>query len=158
MTEEQIDGFDEVFDYCPDGGGFTRRSTGAAVGTINGAGYVVFRYAGELRYGHRMSFVSMMGREPLRVVDHRNGDKSDNRWSNLREATRGENSWNAKKRTDNGSGFKGVSLHRATGRYAAYIFIGGEKRHLGYFDTAEEAFEAYCVASKELHGEFGRVG
>ena len=90
-------------------------------------------------------------------VDHRDGNGLDNRRSNLRLATDGQNARNVARRSDNTSGFKGVSLHKSTGRWAATIASGGPQRHLGLFDSREEAHAAYCEAALRLHGEFARV-
>lgn len=90
-------------------------------------------------------------------VDHIHGDTLDNRRSELRIATGSQNQWNTKMRSDNASGFKGVSWHTATGRWQAKISAHKKRMHLGYFDTAQEAHEAYCVAAREYHGEFRRV-
>lgn len=90
-------------------------------------------------------------------VDHRNGDGLDNRRANLRSADSGENARNARRRSDNTSGFKGVHHRRATGRWQAYINQGGRRRHLGIFDNPESAALAYDAAARELHREFAAV-
>lgn len=90
-------------------------------------------------------------------TDHINGDKLDNRRSNLRIATRSQNSWNSKKlRKHNTSGFKGVSWHKRNQMFHAEIRAFGKHYHLGNFKTAEEASSAYKDASIRLHGEFAR--
>ena len=90
------------------------------------------------------------------VVDHKDGDGLNNRRDNLREATAHQNQRNQKKRKDNTSGKKGAYFHKIVGRYAAQIAVNGVQRHVGYFDTIDEAHAAYCEASKKYHGEFGR--
>jgi hypothetical protein len=87
-------------------------------------------------------------------VDHINGDGLDNRRSNLRMASIGQNASSKKRRRDNTSGFKGVS--RNGSRWRAVVNTGGKRTHLGYFDSPEDAYAAYCAAAKELHGEFAR--
>lgn len=91
-------------------------------------------------------------------VDHRDGNGLDNRRSNIRPATIGENARNARIRSDNTSGYKGVSFHKVTGRWSATIAINGKSKHLGLFGTPEEAHAVYCVAAKEMHGDFARTG
>jgi hypothetical protein len=89
------------------------------------------------------------------VVDHINGDKLDNRRENLRICSYGENLRNTPMRVNNKIGLKGVI--RCGTSYAAQICTNYERTSLGTFPTPEEAHEAYCKASKELHGEFGRT-
>ncbi|EIU7141728.1 HNH endonuclease [Pseudomonas aeruginosa] len=86
-------------------------------------------------------------------VDHRDGDKLNNRRSNLREATQGENAKNTRLAKNNSSGFKGVSK-TAEGRWRARITVGRKEIRLGNFDTREEAAAAYDRAALQLHGEF----
>jgi hypothetical protein len=93
-----------------------------------------------------------------RLVDHINGNKVDNRRANLREATLSQNQWNRTESRNNASGFKGVSFHKATGKWSAYIAVSGRMRHLGLFSTPELAHEVYCKAAREHHGEFANFG
>lgn len=97
-------------------------------------------------------------REPKLIVDHIDGDGLNNRRSNLRIATKAQNAFNSKRHKDNASGFKGVSFHRARGRWTAWIRAGGESKYLGLFDTPEEAHAAYCFAARKIHGQFARFG
>ena len=90
-------------------------------------------------------------------VDHKDGDGLNNRRNNLRPATKEQNAQNARFRRDNTSGFKGAFLDRRRNKWEARIKANGESRFLGYFHTAEAAHTAYCRASAELHGEFGRT-
>lgn len=57
-------------------------------------------------------------------------------------------------RLDNSSGYRGVTYHRQSGKYRAYINVKGKQRHLGLFDTAEEAAKHYAQAAKALFGAF----
>lgn len=91
-------------------------------------------------------------------VDHIDHNGINNRRHNMRLCTRSENLQNQRRRLDNTSGFKGVNFYKRTGRWRAYIMRDGKERHLGYFDTPEDAYAAYCSASKVLHGEYGFVG
>jgi hypothetical protein len=90
------------------------------------------------------------------LVDHRNGDGLDNRRNNLRMASRSQNNANARLRSTNRSGFKGVTLDRRIGRWNARIYVNKQGRSLGYFATAEEAARAYDAAAIEVFGEFAR--
>jgi len=90
------------------------------------------------------------------MVDHRDGDGLNNRRKNLRTATNSQNQHNRRPQQGRCS-LKGVSWHCQARRWRAHISVDGRKRHLGLFDTPEAAHAAYCKASTELHGEFGRV-
>ena len=91
------------------------------------------------------------GRHP--VVDHVNHDTLDNRKSNLRVCSNRENMMN---QVQNGgsSKYKGVSFSKKQRKYAAYISIDRRRRHLGTFETEEEAAIAYNTAAIEHYGEF----
>ncbi|UEM08132.1 HNH endonuclease (plasmid) [Skermanella rosea] len=105
---------------------------------------------------HRVIWALVHGAWPEKVIDHRDGDATNNRFSNLRECEQWQNSVNAKMRRDNTSGFKGVSYHKRTRRYTAAIQQKGKLHYLGLFSTAEEASAAYQKAATELHGDFAR--
>jgi hypothetical protein len=92
---------------------------------------------------------------PSHQIDHINGDRTDNRLENLREATNSENQYNSKTRKDNKLGIKGISCYRE-GKYRAYTRDNGKKIHIGCFDTLEEAKAAYDKAASTIHGEFFR--
>lgn len=93
---------------------------------------------------------------PLGEIDHINGNGLDNRRSNLRICTKAQNQWNARRRTDNTTGYKGVSKHG--NRFKAYIFADGKQIHLGMFATPEEAAEQYKIASRKYYGEYANHG
>lgn len=97
----------------------------------------------------------LMGTPEGLYVDHIDGDGLHNRRSNLREATKQQNNHNARTRSDNSSGYKGVSLD--SGRWRARIMLDKKSRLLGYFGCPTAAHFAYIKASRHLHGEFGRV-
>lgn len=97
----------------------------------------------------------MTGDWPPDDVDHRDLNKANNKWTNLRLATRSQNVANGARRTDNRSGFKGVT--RRGNKWEARIRAGGLLHYLGLFETTEAAHEAYCAAAAKLHGEFARA-
>ncbi len=90
-------------------------------------------------------------------VDHISGDSLDNRRENLRLATHAQNQRNKGLSVANKSGFKGVSWSNLIQKWVAYISSHGRERYLGAFTTPEAAHAAYCAASHQLHGEFGRT-
>lgn len=106
---------------------------------------------------HRLAWLYVTGEWPAESVDHKDTNGLNNRWSNLRMASKAQNGHNTRKPRTNTSGYKGVSLHRTTGRYRAYIRHDGRQIWLGYHDTAEAAHEAYKRAAIELRGKFARA-
>lgn len=92
-------------------------------------------------------------------VEHRNGNPLDNRLDNLRLATHSQNMLNVRRHRDTASGLKGAyRTHKSCEKpWRSVIKANGRNHWLGYFNTAEEAHAAYCQASRELHGEFGRT-
>jgi hypothetical protein len=93
---------------------------------------------------------------PGQEVDHKNGDKLDNRESNLRPATRSQNLANRDKREGCSSRFKGVCWDKRAGKWMAYAVVDGKQKFLGYFvyDEEEEAARTYDLKALEVFGEF----
>lgn len=81
-------------------------------------------------------------------TDHINGNKLDNRKSNLRTVSAFENQWNRE-------GIRGIYFHKNTQKWVARIMIKGERIHLGSFYKKNKAFEAYKIAVKQNYGKFG---
>jgi len=96
----------------------------------------------------------MTGEWPDRMVDHKDRNKQNNKWDNLRKATRSQNSMNSKLRDDNTSGHKGVFLDKRTGLCHAYINVDGKRISLGWGLTFEEASRRREEAEKKYFGEF----
>ncbi|CAN7517413.1 HNH endonuclease [Brucella pseudogrignonensis] len=109
------------------------------------------------QYAHRVAWAIFYGEWPILHIDHINGDRTDNRIENLRQANRNNNQHNQGLRKSNTSGFKGVSWNRQCEKWAAWICVGGKQRYLGLHATAEDAHAAYCDAAKRFHGEFART-
>lgn len=89
-------------------------------------------------------------------VDHINGDRLDNRKSNLRLTDAFGNGRNKSKQKNNSSGYIGVSKAR-NGKFAAYIMSQGKRYNLGRYKTAKEAAGVRDCYAKELHGEFAKL-
>lgn len=89
-------------------------------------------------------------------VDHIDLDGLNNRRANLRACSKAENLRNRGAQRNNTSGFKGVTLFSATGRWHAQITVSGSRKHLGFFDTREAAHAAYVEAASRFHGRFAR--
>jgi hypothetical protein len=89
-------------------------------------------------------------------ADHENLDTLDNRRSNIRVATRQQNSANRRAMATSKHGFKGVRWRKDRKRWIAVINSGKKQYRLGSFATAEEAHAAYAVAAPRFFGEFAR--
>lgn len=87
---------------------------------------------------HRVIWVWMTGELP-NEIDHIDGDRSNNKWSNLRDASRKENCKNLGVGTKNTSGVIGVTRTKGTDRYVAFITVNGERIYLGSYGSLEEA-------------------
>ena len=90
-------------------------------------------------------------------VDHINGDRIDNRRSNLRHATASQNGRNRGKNKNNTSGHKGVWWNKRRKKFYAAIKVNRKSIHLGVFDDPKKASEVYKQAALELHKEFANV-
>lgn len=135
--------------------GWNKRQVGKTAGAIKGGKYIHIRiYASKTYLAHRLAWLYMTGQWPAEHIDHRNCIKTDNRFSNLREATRRQNNQNCRHLSTNKSGLKGAHFDPRDGRYYPRILANGVLYTLGGFDTAIEAHEAYCSAARILHGEF----
>lgn len=107
-----------------------------------------------VRYmAHNLAWLLETGDWPKDQIDHENRNPDDNRFKNLREATGSENCANQIARSTNTSGFKGVSLHKKSGKYTAY-FAG---QYLGLFASPIEAAKTYDDHAKSRRGKFARV-
>jgi len=125
---------------------------GSVAGRIDSWGYVSIKVDGKLHKAHRIAFLIMEGEFPKDQVDHINGDWADNRWRNLRKASRAENMQNiAGPTARNTSGFLGVTRDRRRSGWIAQIVVNKRRHHLGSFKTPEDAHQAYLDAKSKLH-------
>ena len=95
--------------------------------------------------------------DPNVEVDHINGDRLDNRRSNLRPCSHAGNQRNRTRQSNNRSGYKGVCWHGQHRKWHAQLNYHGRTLHLGYFDRPSEAAHAYDQRARELHGDFARL-
>lgn len=161
-----LDGLEKVLRYEPDTGRFfwlidrpRRTKAGDEAGHKNKKGYIEIRYNHKTFNAHRIAWYLQMGEDPKDMeIDHVNGERSDNRFVNLRIANQVENARNRKKLKPKTSRHKGVYWYTRKQKWRAAIGCKGRCIHLGYFHDEYEAHLAYCKAALKLHGEFANFG
>ena len=148
----------QLFSYSPGTGIFTRKvstNNRTKIGEIAGCrrpdGYLCTRLGGKSYQMHRLAWLYVHGAWPDGQIDHINGDRTDNRISNLRDVSHVENGRNQKLGATNKSGANGVHWFSSRKKWRAAITVNGKSRHLGYFDTVAEASEARRSAD-EVYG------
>ncbi len=157
----------EVLDYDATTGVFTWRvrlssnaTSGSVAGTIyaNGRRYITIER--KRHFASRLAWLYVHGEWPDGQVDHRNRERDDNSFDNLRLATSQQNMANRGVSKRNRLGVKGVGIStlrvRSPQRYRARIRVNDKLIHLGYFSTPTEASAAYGAAAREHFGEFAR--
>lgn len=162
LTQELVQ---DLVHYDPDTGIFKWAKSrpacrkGDICGRISIYGYHEIRICGRLWRANRLAFVYMTGEEPPPHldVDHINGDKLDNRWSNLRIATRSQNMANTCLDPRNTSGATGVTWDKARNKWRAQLRVNGRKTNLGRFNTREEAAAKVEEVAQAQWGEFWRA-
>jgi hypothetical protein len=167
MTKESIvELIKQKYNYFPLMGFFTfkerlgdscynKKYAGKLAGSDKGHEYTRLSLNGRLIYAHQAAFAIMLGYIP-EEVDHRDTNKRNNKWDNLRESSRNTNCLNSSKRSLNKSGYKGVSWSKGSNCWRMDIRINNV-RHYSLHRTAEEAYAEYKRKSRELHGEFGNA-
>lgn len=148
-----------LLSYDPETGVFrwkqrtsNRVKEGAVAGRDNGNGYRRVMLDRKHYFLHRIAWFYAHGEWPQAEIDHIDGVRSNNALANLRPASHRENGQNQPfLRSTNTSGFCGVSWSKKHGKWAAYIHVGGRKRHLGLFCCEEDAAKAHIDAKREFH-------
>lgn len=157
LTQEQLKAY---LHYDPASGKFTwlkassRRTdlVGKPAGCVNARGYFRISVLGKSHLSHRLAFLYMTGRFPTHVVDHINGDPSDNSWANIREATQSQNLANQKARN-----LRGVkNVYPQDGKWVVRLMVNKTYKTEGLYATLEEAANAAKKARKAAWGEFAR--
>jgi len=158
------DTIERHLDFCPSKGTFLwgrptghRTKPGSVAGCQTTNGYLWITIFGQRFSAHQLAWIVSRGEPPPAVIDHINGDRSDNRPENLRAATPSQNAANAKAHSDNSCGKKGVHRHY-DGRWRAQIMVDGRRIHLGCFNDPDEAHTAYRRAAEQHFGEFSNAG
>ena len=127
-------------------------SAGDRFGTQCKGGYRKGKIGKKFYLEHRLIWFIVHGEWPSQQIDHINRIAGDNRLSNLRLATHGQNQANRDSKGE--SGRRGVTWHKQCGKWQAFIQADGRFRYLGLFSSIEEAGAARDAAARTFHGEF----
>lgn len=152
----------EIVNYDPITGIFTNKARrgrcapGAVLGSLGSHRYIEIRLDDKLYLAHRLAHFYMTGGWPPRETDHKNLNRQDNSWDNIRAATNSQNQGNKPVQKNNYLGIKRVRK-RPSGRYQARITVLGKTVTLGTFNTPAEAHNAYKTAANNNFGEFSRA-
>lgn len=153
--------FNARMSYDPETGKVWTKSTiprwaGRELGS-NKDGYKDVNLDGKNFRLHRVAYLLMTGNWPETglEIDHINGDRSDNRWCNLRIATKSQNMMNRLSvRPDSKTGLRGVKYDPTRNRYVATIKVNGKAKSLGRFLNPDDAYAAFKKAELEFRGDF----
>lgn len=156
----------DFIDYNPDAGVFTwikpRGRYSAIVGKRAGAlredGYRQIKINGKYIKEHRLAWFMTFGVWPDCEIDHIDGNRSNNAIANLRPATKSNNAHNRRLNANSRTRVKGVSFHKATGKFQATIMHGRASLYLGVYPTLAEAEKVVKSERERLHREFHNHG
>lgn len=146
--------------YDPHTGDFVFRThrcsnlIGRVAGSVMSTGYVEVQVDKKRFLAHRLAWFYMKGAWPKSNLDHHDGDRSNNRFSNLREATQAQNTCNKAIQRNNRSGVLGVIWDEARGLWRAYVNKNGQHYHLGRFVSLDDAIAARKEGALAVHGVF----
>jgi hypothetical protein len=155
----------EMFTYDQNTGVFTRKIMIGRMspGTIAGSkchrkkrAYIRICVNRKFYYLHQLAWFYCHGKWS-KMIDHLDGDGTNNKLENLRSCTYSENMGNSKVYSTNKSGFKGVHWHKLKNKWGSQIVIASKNINLGYFINKEDAYAEYCKASVKYRGKFSRV-
>lgn len=132
-------------------GGVTK---GTPAGYLDLDGYVKVNVDGKRYQRNLLVWIYHKGEIPTSLLDHKDGNRSNDRIDNLREATYLQNQWNRKSQRNSTSRYKGVSWNKRDKRWVSQIRVNGKIKVLGSFKEELEAVKAYENFAKELHGEY----
>lgn len=137
-----------IFYWKTKAGPYSRVRVGDIAGSINFYGYRKIILKKKAQCAHKLAWLYVYGEWPTMQIDHINGNRDDNRISNLRHVTNRQNAQNRSIRRNGKS--PGCSYNKKRKQWQAYITINGKMRHLGWFSTQTDASKAYwCKASQQ---------
>lgn len=161
LTQEYLK---SILDYDLDTGVFTwkvnksqRTKAGDVAGWIYN-GYWEIEINNKKHKTHRLAWLYVYGEMPKNLIDHIDNNRSNNRISNLREATYQSNSENYKTPKTNKSGVKNVSWYKNLDKWVVSMSIKKTKKTIGYFDDLELAELVAVEARNKYRGEFANHG
>lgn len=146
----------ELFRYDPAEGILYWRN-GRRAGYIAEDGYIRVNIKKKNYMAHNLIWAYMTGKWPVLEVDHSDNCGSNNKWSNLRAATRSQQLLNTRVRRDNALGIKNVHLHKPSGKYQVKMRIQGKDKSFGYYSDLELADLVATEARDKFHGEFAKA-
>lgn len=127
------------------------QKAGEIAGGMCNYGYVRIKIGGKSYKAHRLAWLYIHGEWPQEFIDHINGNRADNRISNLRCANNAQNQQNRKAGTNSAHGLLGVTWNCQANKWAARIMVNGKRKHIGYYGSPEEASSAYFIEKSRLH-------
>jgi hypothetical protein len=142
VTQERLK---QLLHYDPVTGVFTRIQSsrsdrlGQQPGSRNTKGHIQIRIDGKLYVAHRLAWLYVNGQFPINQLDHIDGDKTNNKFGNLRTATNKQNQENVPLQTNNTSGYRGVSFDKRVNKFRAYVCHNRKNITIGLFATGEDA-------------------
>jgi len=131
--------------------------SGAQVKSVSNRGYVVVQVAKKRYLAHRIIWLLMYKQMPT-MIDHIDGNKTNNKIENLREVDNTLNHWNEKKRSTNKSGHKGVWWHKQSERWEAACRVSGKQKTIGRFIRIQDAIKAVKTFREKEHGQYANHG
>ena len=146
----------EMLEYFPSSGLLLQKKKrpkveiGAIAGVITNFGYRYIQLQGKKYAAHRFVWLIETGSFPSKFLDHIDGNKLNNCFTNLREVTVKQNSENKIVQKNNKLGVRGVCFNKRLGKYIAQIQHNGKNNHIGVFQTIEEAKNAYIEHRNKL--------
>lgn len=140
----------------------TRNSRRISVGDVAGSkmsnGYINIRVGRNQVLAHRFAWAFVYGSMPSNFIDHINGDRSDNRICNLREAIKSQNGMNAIKPSHGlSSQYKGVHWAKDKNKWATQICLNGKRKLIGRYSNEDVAGAAYDWNAAMMFGEFAKT-
>lgn len=152
----------QLLHYEPSTGKFTRlvahpRNRTLCVGTEAGSfnkarGRFCISVDDTSYLAHRLAWLYMTGNWPKHQIDHIDTNPANNRWDNLRDVTGSVNQQNKRRpHRRNSTGLLGVSRSCVPGKFQASIYVNKKLVHLGTFEDANAAHQAYVDAKRQLH-------